>query len=1199
MTAKTTTNCNVIIQDIKSCSVGFLQSSQIFYSQHQLGCSIDNNVIINYHTVEIDQYPNRIIKVIGNVANSTTIVTIEIDRSTLGSCVFLSAADHGTRSFSLYLHITSTPLMNLHNNETCRLCVNPTGGKKEPQEQQDLLALSSFPVLQLNFSLESWEKIFEVVCNPENFSLPCLATRIVAADKSEESCSHFPDIVLEPHLAWDLYWSYSVLSCSLKHSIAANPRVIGLLHHEFNSVMSDRSDTNSRNLMVYVFQQLALRLQSINPWSNLEDILPKCQAIAASSQGSSIVHRPTQYSCYRVVVTPSSVIFLSPIPIQSSRLIREFGSTHRLVYVHFRNENLDLTYNANFANSRVLSILSNGLHVNGWMKLHFLCCSNSQIRQSNSIFIQASSEVVQELKHSLIPLLLESFKGDFAKKISRFGLFATSDCDVGTLSSKSIKVIGDDYTPGSVILTDGAGLIPRSLLVEIIKSNDDDNFEPEEESMKFLRTSNAIQIRHMGHKGVLTIIDEVDVLNPRLKVSFSPCHALMRKSMEKFASPHDKLGVVKVSYNMPLKLNRDMLNLLFSFSGEGQDGGDFNPLSYIFRLQEIQLQKYADGLVCSNVAETMLRDFIDDKILLDAKQSSIALTDEPYFRGLLTTIYQHKTVSLRRKTHIPISQGSMLMGIPDFTDSLKDGQVFVQIQDNGEETINITGNVLVYRNPCLDPADLRILDAVAVHLVPKLKNIKNVIVFPAALSSTVSVSAQCSGGDLDGDLFSVIWDKNLIPPKAREYSPLNYDDIVKEGKRKQQSVPPKSEPEFLVKCMSCPLLGKVAKSHLAISDHLPNGSADPLARELASVQALAVDFPKTGIMPPIPREVKELLRKNGYPDFMEMPNRMAYPSKKPLGKLYQRCVSIIYDGDIRDISVELDPLLVHPDSSMFEQMAIDICNEYINSILEIQHRYSLTSENELILGLAPLGKSQEFIGLKRDMIENFMKRDWNDIVQYFRKKVINLLPPSADDDRYKLVSALYQAAYSCRENNEGLKCLGLPWIFSDFLMEYRRLRMKEASVAYDSKGGSTSLLKEIGEKVLKQWNETVPLLRSSQLERLKFFHSFVDTLQKVASKSIPPIDDIVVKLYGSCSHFLCDAASDMDVFVEASPSTIHKSLQTNQLYDMLSDFCTTVQPKGSVLRCTCELNSNDTGSEEIHLDVGTCTDGLEKVVSSS
>jgi len=1189
-TTKTTTNCNVVIQDIKSCSVGFLQSSQMFYSQHQLGCSAENNIIINYHTVEIDQYPNCIIKIIGNVANSTTTVTIEIDRSTLGSCVFLSAADHGSRSFSLYLHITSTPLMNLHNNGTCRVCVSPTGSFF-PQEQKDLLAFSSFPVLQLNFSLDSWEKIFEVVCNAENFSLPCLATRIVAADKSE-SCSHFPDIVPGSHLAWDLYWSYSVLLCSLKHSIAANPRVIGLLHHEFNSVVSDRSGTNSES-MVYVFQQLALRLQSINPWSNLEDSLLKCKAIAENSQGIS-VYKPSQYSCYRLVVTPSNVTFLSQIPIQSSRLIREFGSTHRLVYVHFRNENLDLTYNANFANSRVLSILSNGLQVNGWMKLNFLCCSNSQIRQSSSIFIQASSEVVLKLKHSLIPKLSD-FQGDFAKKISRFGLFATSDCDVGILSSNSIKVICDDLTPGSAILTDGAGLIPRSLLVQIIKSNDNNNFESEELSMKFLRTSNAIQIRHMGYKGVLTIIDDVDVLSPRLKESFSPSHALMRKSMEKFDSPHDKLGVVKVSYNMPLKLNRDMLNLLFSFSGEGQHGGDFNPFLYIFQLQEKQLQKYADGLVYPTAAEAMLRDFIDDKILFDAMQSCIALTDEPYFRGLLTTIYHHKTASLRQKTHIPVNEGSMLMGIPDFSDSLEDGQVFVQIE-RGEETINITGNVLVYRNPCLDPADLRILDAVAVHLVPKLKDIKNVIVFPNKhLSSTVSVSAQCSGGDLDGDLFSVIWEKNLIPPKAREYSPLNYDDIVKEGKRKQQSVStPKSEAEFLVKCMSSPLLGKIAKSHLAISDHLPNGSADPLARELAQAASLAVDFPKTGIAPTISRVVKDLLRQKGYPDFMEMPNRMSYPSKKPLGKLYQRCMSIIYGGDIRDISVELDPLLVHPDSSMFEQSAIDICNEYTNSISAIQHRYSLTSENELILGLAPLGKNQEFIGLKREMIESSMKRDWNDIVQYFRKKIIDLLPPSVSDDRYKLASALYQAAYkTCRENNRGVQCLGLPWICSDFLMEYRRMRIKEASVAYDSKGGST-LLKVIGKQILKQWNETVPLLRSSQLERMKFFASFVDTLQKVASKSIPPFD-IIVKLYGSCSHFLCDAASDLDVFVEASPTTVHKSLQTNQLYDMLSSFCTTVQLKGTVLRCTCELNTSDTGTEEIHLDVGTTsTDGLEK-----
>ena len=49
------------------------------------------------------------------------------------------------------------------------------------------------------------------------------------------------------------------------------------------------------------------------------------------------------------------------------------------------------------------------------------------------------------------------------------------------------------------------------------------------------------------------------------------------------------------------------------------------------------------------------------------------------------------------------------------------------------------------------------------------------------------------------------------------------------------------------------LLGRIAHMHLALSDRLKEGACDPLAMELAKSQSQAVDFPKTGIVPLVPK----------------------------------------------------------------------------------------------------------------------------------------------------------------------------------------------------------------------------------------------------------------------------------------------------------------------------------------------------------
>ena len=57
----------------------------------------------------------------------------------------------------------------------------------------------------------------------------------------------------------------------------------------------------------------------------------------------------------------------------------------------------------------------------------------------------------------------------------------------------------------------------------------------------------------------------------------------------------------------------------------------------------------------------------------------------------------------------------------------------------------IKGRVLIFRNPCLHPGDLRLVEAVS---VPELSDYKNVVIFPAHESCRTSLPDECSGGDL-------------------------------------------------------------------------------------------------------------------------------------------------------------------------------------------------------------------------------------------------------------------------------------------------------------------------------------------------------------------------------------------------------------------------------------------------------------------
>jgi len=183
------------------------------------------------------------------------------------------------------------------------------------------------------------------------------------------------------------------------------------------------------------------------------------------------------------------------------------------------------------------------------------------------------------------------------------------------------------------------------------------------------------------------------------------------------------------------------------------------------------------------------------------------LMENPVFSSILHSMQLNQSTSLKKKARILLPESCVLIGIVDPTGTLEEDEVFVQTrkdnfsmhkhgyglnnrQNRMEQaeiisTIDsmaeiIEGDVLVTRNPCTHPGDIRLLKCVD---RPQLRYLFNVVVF-----SSKGERPQCnmmSGGDLDGDVYFVTWDKELlsyispesIKPPA-DYS--NNPELVKE-----------------------------------------------------------------------------------------------------------------------------------------------------------------------------------------------------------------------------------------------------------------------------------------------------------------------------------------------------------------------------------------------------------------------------------
>lgn len=373
-----------------------------------------------------------------------------------------------------------------------------------------------------------------------------------------------------------------------------------------------------------------------------------------------------------------------------------------------------------------------------------------------------------------------------------------------------------------------------------------------------------------------------------------------------------------------------------------------------------------------------------------------------------------------------------------------------------------------------------------------------------------------------------------------------------------------------------------------------------------NVQSLAVDFPKTGVPPRVPREAKALLRRQGWPDFMEKAD--SYRSDNLLGRLYRRCRTIaatISGGeatpspaDTAAFSGALGPDRVRAwclsklDEPSLQAMLRDaqrLYNSYGVAVSQLAARFDLRSDVELAFG-EPLASAA---GLgDRYAVGEAMKRAWASLQDAYRDCFSTSVHAQNKDNRVAWIAAWYLIAYT----DEGVKVeaeemkplprvrdmgggedddeegggegstahppsgpfLSFPWVVPSAMCGLLSALLPPPLADGPSSlqlqpelQPSESVAQTVGHSALSSWLSRIPELRAS-LSSLQetALHIRLHLQQGLAPPELG--GPVRVRPYGSAALLLCDGDSDLDLCVlpaSLSVGVCLDQLQNAQLLD--------------------------------------------------
>ncbi|ORY97352.1 RNA dependent RNA polymerase-domain-containing protein [Syncephalastrum racemosum] len=628
----------------------------------------------------------------------------------------------------------------------------------------------------------------------------------------------------------------------------------------------------------------------------------------------------------KAYISPTGISFTVPTAEVTNRVIRQFKDhADRFLRVQFVDEGrtrLGASFDDSIQSSnsalcdRVFEVLKNGIQI-GRRRYEFLAFSSSQLRDHGCWFFAPTRD--------LNPSMIRQWMGTFdhvkniAKNAIRMGQCFSSTTPVTMLQSNEVTII-DDITQGPYCFTDGVGKISFSLARDI------------SQQLKLDHTPSAYQIRLGGAKGVLMVSSFL-----------SKRQVQLRPSQIKFESSHTMLEVVRPAVFLSATLNRQSIILL---SARG-----IRDSVFIDKTREI-MRTLDRGLEDASAAVRMLSDNVDPYGISQSMARMIRAgflnRKDPHLMNLMNVFRVSKLKDLKQKTKIDVSQGAFLMGVVDDTSSLEENEIFVQVsqavnfgtnKETQKRTV-ITGECVIFRNPCFHPGDVRVVQAVD---CPKLRHMHDVVVFSAA--GRRDLPSMLSGGDLDGDDYTVIWDPSLIPVGPNP-PPLSY--MSGRSHEVKGNVTISDIISFFVRYINNDNLGQIANAHLGTADQSPEGAADGRCLHLAQLHSEAVDYPKTGV----PARLTEGLRVSRFPDFMEKRDKESYESRTVLGRIYRMIDKGEYENYDRALTWtrRFDDRLWTQGMEQYLDEARQVRDRYNRDLTALMNQYGLKTEAEAISG---------------------------------------------------------------------------------------------------------------------------------------------------------------------------------------------------------------------------------------------------------
>ncbi|UYV64752.1 hypothetical protein LAZ67_3001852, partial [Cordylochernes scorpioides] len=729
----------------------------------------------------------------------------------------------------------------------------------------------------------------------------------------------------------------------------------------------------------------------------------------------------------RAVLTLTRVIFLPPQAYLKSLIFRNFDPDFAL-RVSVRDDNFEkLAHTIKGSKDAQLEFLIENLKEElieglkmGPRRYEFVGCSASQLRDHG--FLMYAEDNKGETSHSLREHIgqLERIR-QIPKYMARMGqAFSQSLSHIKVPESCCTLVpdIQNGMNPESkkpYCFSDGIGQISQELAEVVYAKLKLDDIRP-----------SSMQIRYAGCKGMLTVTPELDGKQ-----------VIFRESMNKFESSSNSLEILKCSCPPRfVYLNRPFITIL---EGMGV------PKEVFLKLQEEMLLQYCRSFIYEEDAVPLLEKYSHIRLpYRKLSQHGVKITHEPFFRAMLQAIIRKQIGDLKQKARIliPPHFGRTMFGVLDETHSLRYGEVFVQLSTSVTEyratdpTTILDGTIIVTKNPCMHPGDVRKFKAVDIE---DLHHIKDCIVFPAV--GRRPHPDEMAGSDLDGDEYSVIWHPDLIF-QCDNFEPMNFP--YNPAKELDRPVQVEDMADFFCTYIQKDCVGTLANAHLVWADYLSEGIFSKKCMRIARSYSISVDFAKTGVAAEITRGE----RPHTYPDFMEKnKEKNTYLSVKALGELFRNCrrLEACLEFTECDVKFEPDPSLIHPDWEKYRETAEQALRAYSTLVQSNLNHYGIESEGELMSG--SVLKYSKYFGARSDVTDLSAILDFqvNTVFDSLREKYFREVE-NDEEEAYKMASAWYMVTY------EANRFTGLPWVLSERLLQLKIVSQHVGRAAKDQRG---------------------------------------------------------------------------------------------------------------------------------------------------